>query len=565
MANEIVIVKPEKCVGCNACIRSCPAPEANVTTKVAEGKYITSVDPNKCIACGACLESCTHGARDYIDDTDSCMAKLASNEKMIIIAAPALKTVLPNQWKGVLDWFRKKGCIVYDVSLGADICTWAHLRAIENDVVGNVMSQPCPAIVKYVETYQPTILQHNFSPIHSPMSCLAVYIKKYQRRTNPIAAISPCIAKKYEFTDTGLVDYNVTIKKLMDYFEKNDIKIPTHDEKDFSYNFDDQQGQLGGIYPRPGGLRDTLLNHDPEMNIINAEGVHTVYPQIDMYARMPDSKHPRVFDVLSCEFGCNVGPGTGTKQNIFDIRTTMTEVEREARSRMKSGGGLFNRGGEDRLFKYFDDELQLADFMRAYKGSMPTRIPSPADLEPIYLSMGKETEEERHHDCKACGYQSCREMAIAIFRKLNMPENCLVYAQKMLKVEQKELTSDNTRLADITKECTELSEKLRERLGQIDEHMDSIEQSTTKTSTRAGEVNNLLQNIIEFCSENPTMDADSVTQLVSILETTQKAFGSLDKNVARTNESSAVINQSIVDIRGLVDSINGVLSAEGTH
>ncbi|MBR6242601.1 MAG: 4Fe-4S binding protein, partial [Ruminococcus sp.] len=27
--NEIIIVKPEKCVGCHACVRSCPAPEAN--------------------------------------------------------------------------------------------------------------------------------------------------------------------------------------------------------------------------------------------------------------------------------------------------------------------------------------------------------------------------------------------------------------------------------------------------------------------------------------------------------------------------------------------------------
>ena len=52
-----------------------------------------------------------------------------------------------------------------------------------------------------------------------------------------------------------------------------------------------------------------------------------------MYAEMPAFKHPEVFDVLSCEFGCNVGPGTGTKQTVFDVMAYMREIEREAKSR----------------------------------------------------------------------------------------------------------------------------------------------------------------------------------------------------------------------------------------
>ena len=42
--NEVIIVKPEKCVGCNACVRNCPAPEANITKMLEDGRFITTVD-----------------------------------------------------------------------------------------------------------------------------------------------------------------------------------------------------------------------------------------------------------------------------------------------------------------------------------------------------------------------------------------------------------------------------------------------------------------------------------------------------------------------------------------
>ncbi len=553
--NEIIIVKPDKCVGCNACVRVCPSPEANITKMVEEGRFITSVNTDKCICCGECVSVCNHGARDYIDDTEACMSKVGS-EKMIILATPAIKSALPTQWKGVLDWFKKKGCIIFDVSLGADICTWAHLRAIESRQVGNVISQPCAAIVKYIETYQPKLLQ-NLSPIHSPILCTATYIRKYQKRNNPIAVLSPCIAKKIEFSETGIIDYNVTIKKVMDYFDQNDIKIPTNDADDYTYEFEEQQGQLGGIYPRPGGLRDTLWAHNPDINIATAEGVHNVYPQLEMYAKMPDSKHPEVFDVLSCEFGCNMGPGTGTSQNVFDVLTTMKGVEQHARQRRR-GGGMFNRG-EDKLFKQFDEELQLSDFIRSYSPGRPSLVPSDQQLIPIYEQMGKYTDADRNYNCHACGYRSCRDMAMAIYRGLNTPNNCIVHAKSVLIAKHSELASKHERLAAITEECLALSDKLMHDIGNIGTNMTSIGEATTKTHERANVVNDLLKNIVTFCNGNPTMDEGSVKQLIAILETTIKAFGAVDDNITATNESSGEINKSITDITKLIEELNSVL------
>ena len=548
---EIIIVKPDKCVGCNSCVRTCPAPEANITKMLSDGRFVTTVNPEKCIGCGECVKTCAHGARDYIDDTERFMAAMGKT-RPIVLAAPSLKTVYPTKWKGILNWFKSKNCLVYDVSFGADICTWAHLRAIESKKVGKVITQPCAAIVKYIETYQPKLLD-NLSPIHSPISCAVVYIKKYLKQNNPIAVLSPGVAKKYEFMETGLTDYNVTFRKLQEYFDRNDIRIPTNDDSDFEYNFDEKQGQVGAVYPRPGGLRDNLWLHNNDINITTSEGVHKVYPELDMYAEMPDFKHPEVFDVLSCEFGCNVGPGTGTTQTVFDVMAYMREIEKEAKSRRKTG--VF-RGGEDKLFKQFDDELNIVDFMRTYQPVVPTPLPTDRQLDAVFNMMGKHTEEERNFNCHACGYRSCRDMATAICRGLNNVDNCIVHAKSVLTARHSELTAQHELLTEITTECFDLSNKLKENLRNINENMRVIGDSTGKTSDRAGEVNELLSSVIDFCGENKTMDAASVKQLADILRMTQDAFKSLDDNVNVTNESSEVIGRSVSEINLLVEKIN---------
>ncbi|MBR4554059.1 MAG: 4Fe-4S binding protein [Ruminococcus sp.] len=548
--NEIIIVKPDRCVGCNACIRNCPAPEANITKMLDDGKFVTTVNNEKCIYCGECVKTCTHGARDYLDDTEDCMARM-TKEKLIVLATPSIKTVFPTRWKGILDWFKGRGCLVYDVSLGADICTWAHLRAIEQKKVGNIITQPCAAIVQYVEKYQPKLLG-NLSPIHSPICCAVTYIKKYLRRSNPIAVLTPCIAKKTEFMETGLVDYNVTFQKLEEYFDRNGIKVSTNSANDFEYKFEEMQGQLGAVYPRPGGLRDNIWLHDPDINITTSEGANKVYPELDMYAEMPEFKHPEVFDVLSCEFGCNVGPASATTQTMFDVMASMREIEKEAKTRRKTGF----RGGDDKLFKKFDDELKLSDFMRSYKQCTPTPLPSDRQLDAVFEMMGKHTEDERNFNCHSCGYRSCKDMAIAICRGLNTADNCVVHAKNVLTARHSELTAQHELLSEITNECMSLSDKLKDDLRNINSNMDTIGESTAKTSDRANVVNDLLTNVIAFCRGNSSMDAASVGQLVEILETTLDAFKALDDNVNVTNESSDIIRESIKEISSLVDSIN---------
>ena len=548
--NEIMIVKPEKCVGCNACIRSCPAPDANITVKIGEGKFITRVDPDRCIACGECIRACKHDARDYIDDTEDAMNAIAREEKLIVMVTPEIKTAFPTKWTGILDWFRSKGCSVYDASFGADICTWAHMRALETGQLSTFITQPCSAVVKYIELYQPKLLT-NLSPFHSPVSCSVIYVKEYQRRDNPIAVLSACISKKTEFAETGLVDFSVTYKRLMEYFDRNDIRIASNPVEDYTYKFDDIQGELGSIYSRPGGMRDNLLEHMPDLNVTVSDGTQKVYRELEMYAKMPEQKLPQIFDVLSCEYGCNMGPASGSDQSCFETLKTMHDIEDEARARRKTTGGMF-RNTEDKLFRRFDEELKISDFLRSYKPTKPSVLPSDAQLEPIFASMDLITEKERCTDCSACGYKSCRDMATAIFRGLNMPENCIQHTKKAM------LSGGGQGGVDYMRFSTEL----KSAVAGIQNDLADINKTADATGERAKVVNELLRNVVAFCNSNPIMDESSVKQLTGILETTMTALGAFHQNVADTQGSTQKITESIAKLSGFFDALTADTSDE---
>jgi iron only hydrogenase large subunit-like protein len=222
---EIIKTKNSFCTGCNRCVRECPMEMANSTYQDEDGGIKVKLDHEKCIACGRCFSACKHNARYYEDDTSSFFHDLENGVPISIIAAPAIRTNIP-EYKRLFTYLKSLGVRkIYDVSLGADICIWAHIRHIEKNGSSHLITQPCPAVVKYCEIYQHDLIK-SLSPVHSPMGCVLVYMKEYQGVTERIAALSPCVAKAYEFEDTGLAQYNVTFSMLLNFIEINNIFFP---------------------------------------------------------------------------------------------------------------------------------------------------------------------------------------------------------------------------------------------------------------------------------------------------------------------------------------------------
>ncbi|MBO4375679.1 MAG: 4Fe-4S binding protein, partial [Lachnospiraceae bacterium] len=160
MAKESLVYTNDNCVGCNKCIRVCSAMGACVSTEPdACGKSRIEVDGDKCVACGACFDVCEHDAREFRDDTERFFDDLKRGEKISVLIAPAFLADYPNDYERALGGLKKLGVSRFiSVSFGADITTWAYIKYIQTHNFLGGISQPCPAVVGYIERYLPELI-----------------------------------------------------------------------------------------------------------------------------------------------------------------------------------------------------------------------------------------------------------------------------------------------------------------------------------------------------------------------------------------------------------------------
>ena len=404
---------PDLCTGCNRCVRECPMETASVTYQDENGAIKVRIDHAKCIVCGRCVSACKHNARRYDDDTGVFFEDLSSGVPISIIAAPSIKTNIP-EYKRLFTYLKKLGVKkIYDVSLGADICVWAHVRYIERAGSVHLITQPCPPIVTYCEKYRHDLLD-NLSPIHSPMACAAIYMKEYRSVNGKIAAISPCVAKSNEFEDTGLIQYNVTFVRLLKYLEENNIALPEEET-----GFDHGESGLGSLFPMPGGLKENIeFFMGKKLRIYNAEDAD-VYEKLNAYAETPVELLPDIFDALNCPEGCNIGTACSRGRNIFEIAWTMN-TDRE------SVTGSHKKEYFESIHKSYDSMFDLSRFIRKYQ---PIHVPLPElteeDIQKAFKLLGKNDHASQNVDCGACGSVTCHNMARKVALKVNIPTNCM--------------------------------------------------------------------------------------------------------------------------------------------
>lgn len=430
----------EKCVGCNKCIGACSCMGAMVATKGENDTNIIEVDGEKCIACGACFDACEHGAREYVDDTEEFFAALRRGERISILIAPAFLANYPREYETVLGGLKNLGVNrMISVSFGADITTWGYLNYIDKYKFYGGISQPCPAVVGFIEGYAPELLPKLF-PVQSPMMCAAVYVKKVMKLTDKLAFISPCIAKKTEITSKrgkGYVQYNVTFDHLMDYVRKNNIKGPSaKDEIEYG---------LGSIYPMPGGLKENVYWFLGEDAFIRqCEGESHMYHYLEANkSRLAKGDTPYVFvDALNCAQGCLYGTGTEASKNATDdVLMDMMRIKQASKNdkfRDAWSRKLSPKKRLEQLNKQFKD-LNLDDYICDYDDKSEKckfATPSKSELEEIFNSMEKHTKESRCINCSCCGYETCEQMAVAIHNGFNHKENCIYYMKQMVEHEK---------------------------------------------------------------------------------------------------------------------------------
>ncbi len=520
----------DKCVGCNKCIRTCPVLTANVARN---GKI--DVDEDMCIQCGACFDHCRHEARDYDDDTQKFLADLKAGKQLSIIVAPAFIANYPQEYKKIYGYLKSLGVAhIYSVSFGADITTWSYISYLKDTGKNGLISQPCPAIVNYIEKYQPELIPM-LVPLHSPMLAEAVYLKKYQQVKEDLVFLSPCIAKRLEINDIntgGYVKYNVTFKKLLEAIG-NKYMSATETNEESSYG-------LGARYPKPGGLKECVhFFLGNQTAVLQVEGEEEAYKFLQEYAKRKNNL-PFMVDILNCQKGCIRGTATDEKLDDIDVELAINEINKlvinQAKPKKDAKRNPWNSAlSLEKRWEYFCEqfkELDINDFKRAYTNKkVDVRTPSTQELNAIYSDMRKDTAEARCIDCSCCGYATCKDMAIAIYNGVNVKENCIHYIKALAEVERNEIEQ-------IHQKNMEAQDARNEKLQSIIEQFELLNNGVMELA----EANNITAE-----------DANNVTEVVSEVSTECEA---INKSLELFSEFVDLYKESNQNIAGIANKTN---------
>ena len=499
----------DNCIGCNRCIRACSCMGANVAVEKGRGNVI-DVDPDKCVACGACLDACEHNAREYIDDVERFFEDLKKGVKISVLIAPAFLADYPRDYEKYLGMLKKLGVNRFiSVSFGADITTWGYIKYItEHNFYGGI-SQPCPAVVGYIERYTPELIP-KLMPVQSPMMCAAIYVNKYMKVADKLAFISPCIAKKNEIDDPnnkGYVSYNLTFKHLVDYLKKHPVSgaSPYTDEIEYG---------LGSIYPMPGGLKENvywLLGEDALVR--QMEGEHHMYEYLCRNKDLLKSgKTQYLFvDALNCTNGCLYGPGTEARKDMSeDVFMAIQKIKADSKNNSRRSAWGRNLTPAKRLAALNKEfaNLNLNDFLRKYtdrSAKCGYKEPDTRALEEIFRQLKKDTKEKRTIDCGCCGYDSCHDMAVAIYNGFNHIHNCVHFIKDRAYEEKDkavELSEEVTRTQEeMRTQKTALADEIGENFGILRESIGQIEQASEDNATQTGGISDEMREVEAFAAD----------------------------------------------------------------
>ncbi len=480
---KIMEVEKANCVNCHRCISVCPVKYCND----GSGDHV-AVDSDLCIGCGECLKACTHGARVVIDDMGSALRDLRAGVKMVAIVAPAVASSFPQLYLNLNGWLASLGVeAFFDVSFGAELTVKSYLEHIKANSPKCVIAQPCPAIVTYIETYRPELLEY-LAPADSPMLHACKMVKEFypQYRSRKLLVVSPCMAKKREFQETGIGDYNVTMLSLKKLMESEGIDLADYPEVDYC----NPPAERAVLFSTPGGLLQTALREQPGIASVSRkiEGPQVIYGYLDgLGEQIEKGNNPLLVDCLNCECGCNGGTATGAaSQSPDEIERLVEERSQAARRRYEKAGLLGGKSVSGRLRLSVDRHWTPDLYGRSYADlsankASKIKIPSKSQFDEIYQGMGKFKKED-FKNCCSCGYNSCEMMAIAVFNKLNRKENCHFFIASAMEGEAAKAIESESKAKELAFSALNSAQKVSQAIERMNKAIDDIKKSGDATA-----------------------------------------------------------------------------------
>ncbi|MCF8365120.1 MAG: 4Fe-4S dicluster domain-containing protein [Bacteroidales bacterium] len=439
---QLVFTVKDRCRVCYTCVRECPVKAIRIVNGQAE------VINERCIGCGNCTIVCSQGAKIFLQTDDDLKTLLKQEQKVAAIIAPSFPAEFTemDDYKKFVGMVRRLGfSLVCEVAFGADLVA-AKYKELHHELADyGSISSDCPAIVFYIEHYHPQLVG-DLAKVVSPMVAMTRIVKEKYGNDTKVVFIGPCIAKKAESDE---VDEAITFKELRTLFEENNITPENVNPTDF----DPPHGGKGAIFPvsrgllQTAGISEDILNE----NVIVASGRVNFREAIREFENEKENKHH--LELLCCR-GCIVGPGMSKRGSRYSRRANVSNYVRKRLQDIDMDE-----------WKRNVEKFSKLDFSQQHETrDRRMSVPGEEEISKVLKSIGK-FEIKDHLNCGSCGYDTCREHAIAIIQGLAEDEMCLPYSIEKLHKSISDLNISNESLAS-TRQALKQSEKLAS-MGQL--------------------------------------------------------------------------------------------------
>ena len=402
-------VNNRKCRRCSYCVQICPAKAIKV------GKDGFRVIQERCIMCGGCIRACPQGALTYHGGLPHVKEFFAEGTKTIAVLDPsfAVETDLgtPRQVVSVLKQIGFDE--VWEGAFGAELVSQVYFKLLHEETIRPLISSFCPAIVFYVQKYYPQLIP-NLAPVVSPMIAIGRVAHQLKGPEWKVVYITSCLSRMGEMVApevAGSIDEVITfvdVRKLINEMDINKSAVPETE-------FDGPRPYQGRIIPVIGGL---YRNIGPSFDVLTDEiSVIGGYRRsIGALKQLAEGyMQGKFLDFVYC-YGCVDGPFAERDLSILARRQIVAQYTKSEMAKQDIVSIMAEL-----------DKFKNIDLARSFQ-NMEQRLPSPTEEEirTVLKKIGK-LPPNHNLDCRACGYPSCRDKAIAVVQGLAREEYCLPY------------------------------------------------------------------------------------------------------------------------------------------
>lgn len=396
MANYLTL-KKSNCKNCYKCIRHCPVKSIRFSANQAH------IVENECILCGQCFVVCPQDAKEIVNDVEKAKVLIQSDDPVYASIAPSFIA----NYNGIGIENIKKALLklgFYDVeetAIGATYVKNEYEKMVKDGEHNIIISSCCNTVNLLIQKYFPRALKY-LANVLSPMQAHCSDIKKRNPKAKTIF-IGPCLSKKEEADRyKGIVDCVLTFEELTNWLNDEGIELEKVEEKVIDHS-------KTRLFPTTGGILKTMNCSESEYNYLAIDGVE------NCINTLKDIEYGNVskcfIEMSACVGGCIAGP----------------IIEKNHCSHLKDYVLVNNyAGNKDFEVTQLESKYYIKNFAPI---DLHKDIPSEYDIVQILKQMGK-TKKSDELNCGSCGYNTCREKAIAIYQGKAQISMCLPYLKE---------------------------------------------------------------------------------------------------------------------------------------